>query len=292
MSVVYDNLRMLRVNQWLKNACVFIGFIYSKQWDNTALLMAVLLGFSAFCLMSSAVYIANDLFDIANDKLHPTKSKRPIAKGDISRRHALLSIALLLIGSFSLAYTVSVSAMLILLIYLIINVAYSMYLKKLPVLELLCITSGFILRVLMGTTAIGISPSLWLILCIGSLTLLLAVSKRLAEYVLNESLEKKTRQVLKHYSRRFLEIMLYSSAVLTLICYSLYCLYMDHSINDERTLSLLYTCPFAIIGVYRYITLLHRDMSNDDPVALIRKDKLAVTNLLIWSALTVLYLWP
>jgi len=292
MVAVYDNLRMLRVNQWLKNACVFIGFVYSKQWDNAALLVDVSFGFAAFCLMSSAVYIANDLFDIANDRLHPIKSKRPIANGDISHQHALFAIVLLLICSFILAYIISITAVFILFIYLVINLTYSVYLKTLPVLELLCITSGFLLRVLMGTVAVDISPSLWLILCIGSLTLLLALSKRLAEYVLNESLERKTRRVLEHYSKRFLEVMLYSSAVLTLICYSLYCIYMDHLISNVRTISLLYTCPFAIIGVYRYIYLLRSDMSNDDPVALMRNDKISVANLLIWLGLTWLYLWP
>lgn len=290
MPSVSDILKMLRVNQWLKNACVFIGYIYSKQWDNYALLFDVITLCLAFCFLSSAVYIFNDLLDIQSDKKHPDKSRRPITSGKISKPCALFSTVLLIALGLIMSYQISMVAIYIGVTYLAINLAYSVYLKTVPVMEILCIASGFMLRVLIGTIAVGIMPSYWLLLCTGLLTVLLALSKRLSEIIINERLNIQTRHVLLSYSRTYLKKMLYLVAIINVIAYAGYCLHMDREAT-EQTFQLFYTVPFVIVGLGRYLYLFFCDLTNDDPVSLLLKDKLFVIILLTWFILTVVYLY-
>ncbi len=271
---------MLRPNQWLKNSFVLIGVIFSQNWHNAAVLSKALTIVAAFCLVSSAVYVINDLFDLKHDQMHPTKRYRPLAAGLVSHGVAITLVITLTLAGLAISWFVSVPAMIMLFIYLLQNLAYSTYLKRIVILDVFIIALGFILRILAGTWGIGIVPSNWLLLCSLLLTLFIGFGKRLTELSQCATQENNTRPVLDCYNFNLLSQLTGITAGGVIITYGLYTL-DPATILLHHTNYLIYTIPFVIYGIFRYLYLIYTGRG-EDPSKLVVKDPHIIIAVLLW----------
>lgn len=272
---------LLRLSHWSKATFVLLGVIYS---GSLVYLPKALLAAFAFCLIASAVYIYNDLQDRDADRLHPHKCKRPLAAGEVSPNFAVSMLVLLLIAGLTIAWSVSSILAAILGMYLLINLAYNHILKNLPVFDVLCIASGFMLRVLAGTIGIGLPISWWLTVTATLTSLLIALCKRRLEKYLD--VKPETRLVLKKYSPRMLDFFIRITVLATFCSYLLYTVFA----RDESFYFLL-TLPFAAIGLWRFLWLSTHESSIDDPVFLCLRDNISRITLVSFFALTLIALF-
>jgi hypothetical protein len=299
MSTPRDWVRLARPRQWLKNGFVLIGAFFARAWNDPALVLDAGALFVAFCLVSSAVYVFNDVIDREADRAHPDKRSRPVAAGAIGPGAALAYCMLLAATGLALGALVSAAALRMAGAYIALNLCYSLGLKHVAVLDVLLIAAGFMLRLLAGTVGLGIAPSRWLLLCGVMVTLFLGFSKRRAELAsLNHgrgalegdpgaapSVEAAQRRSLNAYSLQLLDAMIAVSAAGTVIGYALYTI-------DERTVSmhatddLAYTVPLVLYGTARYLWVLYRRDGGADPSAELIRDPHLVAALVAWLALT------
>lgn len=278
-------INLLRPHQYLKNGFVLVGVIFSRQWDYNSI-SAALHAFIAFCLISSASYILNDIIDAEEDRQHPVKQNRPIANGSISNVNAWIFFIVLSITAFSFAMYNERTIIPFIGLYLAINIAYSFLLKKIVILDVFVISAGFMLRLLTGTMGIGIYPSHWLLLCGLMLTLFLGFSKRKAELMTVKSNNiENTRISLKKYSKTLLDQFIGISAACTILSYSLFTV-SETTIEFHGSSDLIYTIPFVVFGIFRYLFLLDnsyhgndtaKDLINDVPLLLTVAGWLAVS---------------
>jgi len=257
-------LRLMRPHQWVKNAFVFTGLLFGHAWDDFNLVVTVVMAFAAFCLVSSAIYVLNDIVDLEQDKHHPKKCKRPLASGLVSIPAAALLAILSGASGLVLAYSATVPVLVILVGYALMNIAYSLRLKHVVILDVFIIAAGFMLRILAGTLGVGIPPSQWLLLCGLMLTLFLGFTKRRAEIFALTGEKTSHRKVLEHYSPVLLDQMMGITAAGLIMSYSLYTMNAD-TIRIHNTANLIYTVPFVMYGVFRYIYLLHHQSRGGDP---------------------------
>jgi 4-hydroxybenzoate polyprenyltransferase len=243
-------IKLLRPHQWIKNIFVLTGLIFANAWTDFPVVLSVLLATTAFCLMSSAVYIYNDSVDIDQDRLHPTKKNRPLPSGKISISVARLILGILFIFAVGLGFIVSWQAAVILLSYFVLNLAYTHSLKHIVILDVFAISMGFMLRILAGTVGVGISPSQWLLFCGLMITLFLGFTKRRAESKLMRKDLHFTREVLKEYNQIFLDKMIVITASCSVIGYGLYTM-SSQTIVAHHTQNLIYTLPFVVYGIFR-----------------------------------------
>lgn len=270
--------RLLRMNQWTKALFVLLGLIYSNSYQYLTCALGAAL---AFCLISSAVYIYNDLQDIQEDQAHPQKCKRPLANGEVSTAMGFIIIVVLLLSGLLLGASISFALVVILTTYLVINMLYNYLFKMVPVVDVFCIASGFLLRVLAGTIGIGLPLSWWLALTATLISLLIALSKRLLEKQLDGV--NKTRVVLKKYPTHLLKRLIIYSAFLAFLTYVAYIISVR-----SYSFSFILTLPFAALGLARFVNLSHQPQQSDDPIALICADKISLFNL---SCFLLLTLW-
>lgn len=278
MSSVNQLFYLLRFSQWSKSAFVLLGVIYSKTF--TCFFSALLAAFS-FCLVSSAVYIYNDIHDCEEDRLHPHKSKRPIANRTVSLLFATSLLIILLVFGLLLALTISDSLLYILASYLVVNLFYNHLLKYILVLDVICIASGFMLRILAGTIGIGLPISWWLTLSATLISLFIALCKRRLEKKLGLTIE--TRAVLKKYSTQLLDGLIIFTGFASFGAYLLYVIFVHQS-----SFYFLLTLPFAAIGIGRFIWFTQRLFKFDDPIMLLLNDNLSRFNLFCFITLTFL----
>jgi len=263
MNKLLELLRLMRPHQWVKNAFVFTGLLFGHAWHDHKLVVQVMIAFAAFCLVSSAIYTFNDIIDLEQDRNHPKKSKRPLASGSVSFRAAIMLAVLSGAIGLILAFVVSKSVFGILLGYATMNIAYSLWLKHVVILDVFIIATGFMLRILAGTLGVGIPPSQWLLLCGLMVTLFLGFTKRRAEIIALTDDKTAHRKVLEHYSPVLLDKMIGITAAGLIMSYSLYTMNSD-TIRIHGTANLIYTVPFVIYGVFRYIYLLHHQSRGGD----------------------------
>jgi 4-hydroxybenzoate polyprenyltransferase len=256
-------LRLMRPHQWVKNAFVFTGLLFGHAWHDSNLVTQVVMAFSAFCLVSSAVYVFNDIVDLEQDRLHPKKCQRPLAAGKVDLSAAVMLALLLGVLGLLLAYSASPKVLLILVGYALMNIAYSLRLKHVVILDIFIIATGFMLRILAGTLGVGIPPSQWLLLCGLMVTLFLGFTKRRAEIIALAEDKAAHRKVLEHYSPVLLDKMIGITASGLIMSYSLYTMNAD-TIRIHGTANLIYTVPFVMYGVFRYIYLLHHQSRGSD----------------------------
>lgn len=257
MQTLGQLILLMRPHQWVKNIFVFAGLLFSGNWGNIPLALSVLQVFFAFCCFSSLVYILNDWLDRASDAQHPHKRHRPLASGKVGLPSALVTAMILLALGLGLA-AANLVLIVILVLYLVLNLAYSWRLKQTPVVDVSIIASGFILRLLAGTTAVGIPPSRWLLLTGLFLALFLGFSKRKAETF---HAPEQQRAILDHYPGALLDIYMAVTMTATLITYSLYA-------TSEQVLTLqgermVYTLPVVIFCLLRYAYQVHHGRGED-----------------------------
>lgn len=269
MKKIISYIKLARVHHYIKNLLIFMPIIFSKNLFNCNLLKNTIIGTIAFCLMSSIVYIINDIFDVEADRKSEKKKHRPIASGEISIKNAIILACILLgisvvlniyINAGPLAYVIFYG-------YLIMNILYSFKLKHIPIVDIVILTSGFLLRVLYGSIITGIEISNWLNLTILAFSFYMALGKRRNELVRNG---KQSRKVLEYYNKDFLNNNMYMCVSLGIVFYSLWCLDIDKA--GGNIINMIWTVPLVIIICMKY-SLNIESNSLGDPVDVILKDK-------------------
>jgi 4-hydroxybenzoate polyprenyltransferase len=257
-------IKLLRPHQWIKNGFVFVGLLFGHAWQDPEMVRLALVAFAAFCLLASSVYVMNDLADREQDKLHPDKRHRPLASGAVGTPAAVVLGLLCGGGGLGLAFIFLGSASWIFVGYLLLNAAYSSGLKHVVILDVFMVSAGFMLRLLAGTTGIGIAPSHWLLLCGLMLTLFLGFAKRRAELNALGDAGGGHRRVLAHYSPAMLDQFLAMTAMGTVVTYGLYTVAAE-TVAQHGTSGLMLTVPFVLYGTLRYLYRLHRQGGGGDP---------------------------
>jgi len=285
MNSLIALFKTLRYKQWAKNLLLFAGIIFVRKLTDMFLLKRVLYGFITYCLISSALYIFNDIMDLVSDRDHPRKRNRPIASGAVSIRAAVIWLCGLGLIGLIIAGELGVPFFLVTLVYIILTVAYTLYFKKIVIIDVMIIATGFVLRTLAGTVVINIKISSWLLICTLLLALFLALVKRRQE-ISNSGLGSG-RKTLESYPITFLDqaITIVTGSTLTG-----YFLYAFSSWHGEH---LLLTVPFVIYGVFRYLLLIHRERAGEEPEEVLFSDLPFLVNLALWviTCLLIIYLW-
>ncbi len=289
--VVKEIFNSLRPQQWIKNFFIFAALIFSQNIFTLSLVAKTVVAFVSFCVISSALYILNDLKDIEEDKRHPVKSKRPLASGRLKKSYAILSFFVLSALAFILAVTLNINFLIVTLVYFFLQIAYSFWLKHVVILDVFVIATGFLIRVVAGGLAIEVSLSSWLLICTILLALFLAMGKRRHELVLLDDEAKDHRPILKEYNPYFLDQMIAVVTASTVIAYCLYTISAE-TVAKFGTRDLLYTVPFVLYGIFRYLYLIHQRHEGGTPETLIIKDKPLLIDIFLWigTAVFILYL--
>ena len=272
-------IRLIRPKQWLKNSFVFAPLVFSKELFTGAFFDA-LMAFLSFSLTASAVYIVNDIADVEADRLHPEKRNRPLAARTVSVTAALGLMTLLLAIVLILVWQMDSRFIAILVIYFLLNLAYSYKLKEVVLLDVFIIAAGFMLRILGGAYAIDVRVSTWIVLCSLFISLFLGFAKRRAELVQLQGASQE-RKVLSLYKIDFIDQMLTISAAGAVISYALYTV-APHTIEMFGTDRMIYTTVFVIYGVFRYLYIIHTSSASENPTNAVTSDFTILWTGVLW----------
>lgn len=274
--------RLVRPRQWVKNAFVAAPLFFTLAAWTPSQLTAVAITVIAFCLLSSAVYIVNDYADRDADRLHPVKRKRPIASGEVDPNAALVLAAVLLACVLAMATTLMPAAVLqIALLYFVLNLLYSFWLKHVAILDVLLVAIGFVLRIEAGAAAIGVEPTVWIVVCTGLLALFLALAKRRDDIA--KVLSESHRPSLAGYNLRFIDAALAMILGALLVSYLIYT--TDQSVIARYGTDKLYlTAPFVIAGVLRYLQITLVEERSGSPTDIVVSDRFLIVAILGWIA--------
>src|SRR3989339_1208173 len=283
-------LLSMRPEQWVKNFFVFTALLFSKNLLNLSKDIEAIVGFTVFCMITGCAYMINDFVDLEKDKLHPVKSLRPLASGRLNKTTAIKIIVLVCLASLFFAFYMNILFGFIVLAYFLLNIGYSIYLKNIVIIDVVTIASGFVLRVLGGAVIISVTSSQWLVLCTILLSLFLGFSKRRHELILLEDNATGHRKVLEHYSPYFLDQMISVVTASTLICYALYTMSKD-TIEKLGTSKLIYTIPFVLYGIFRYLYLVHQKEKGGSPTEIMFADKPMIINICLWVISSVVFIY-
>lgn len=284
-------LRELRPKQWIKNGLIFFGLVYALQLANVPLVVRTVIAFAAFCCISSAGYVFNDLRDLDYDRMHPTKRFRPIASGQIAKPAAYALAGALLIGGFALAATVEISFVAVCAGYILLTTSYSLWWKHVVLIDAFSISAGFVLRIVAGALAIDVPISPWLYVCTVLGSLVIALGKRRSEISDVERNPQAHRPTLEHYTIDFLDHCIVISATASVMAYSLYTFSAE---NVPKNHLMMLTIPVVLYGVFRYLYLVKVRGLGGSPEDLLLGDRslaIAVGLFLLLSA-GILYLSP
>ena len=262
---------LMRPWQWLKNLMIFFPPLLSGAMFHEGVAVNGLLPFVAFCLASSSSYVFNDLFDHERDSLHPEKQKRPLPSNRISRFSAVLLCGVLFVMAVVLSWWVSAIFFVLVMIYLLVVLSYSLYLKSLPILDVFCISIGFVLRLYAGGEAFNIVISEWLFLTVFLLATFLSVGKRYSERRYLGETAGAHRRTLEAYPEGYLEGIMYLSGAVVLVTYSIYVM---------STPFLVFTVPLCMYGLLRYLMRIMSGQSGDPSEALVKDLPLLITSVL------------
>ncbi len=268
----------LRPRQWLKNLLVFAGLVFATKLGDAGRWLEAVAIFVAYCAISSAAYLVNDLRDREDDRLHPVKRARPIARGELSPRAALALAAGLAAVALALTGVLGLVSVAFLLAFAALQAAYTLSLKHVVLLDVLVIGSLFVIRAAAGAAAVDVRISPWLLLCTALLALFLALAKRRGELMLVGAQRTPGRPVLEGYSLELVDQLLAIVASSTVIAYSVYTL----TARDSK--ALLATVPFVIFGVFRYLLLVHRDNIGEEPEQVLLTDVPIILAVAGWIA--------
>ncbi len=279
-------VRAMRPKQWTKNLIVFAGLIFAHELFDPVSLAETLTAFFLFCLLSSSIYIVNDIKDVERDRQHPLKSKRPIAAGELSIPAAWLSATVLTLFVLISSFVLDPGFGLVALMYFALLFAYSYWLKHLVILDVLTIAIGFVLRAVAGAEVIDVEFSAWLLLCTILLALFLGLSKRRHELSLLGENAQSHRKILAEYSPHLLDQMIGVVTASTLMAYALYTM-DDGTIEKFGTSYMILTIPFVIYGIFRYLYLVHQKDKGGSPATILTSDKPILIAIVLWGLLSV-----
>ena len=279
----------MRPRQWTKNVFVFAALIFDRQLTVLSSLERTAAAFAIFCLLSSSVYLINDVMDVEADRHHPIKKNRPIAAGKLPIPVALIIAGLLIIISLTASFFLSKGLAIIAVVYLLVNLAYSKWLKHFPLIDVMIIAFGFVLRVVAGVSVIEVERfSPWLYIVMSLLALYIGFGKRRAEMtVLTNESNSSHRKVLDGYSLTLIDQLLTIVSATTLIAY---CLYTFSAPNLPENHAMMLTIPFVMYGIFRYLFLIQIKNKGGEPEELLLKDRPLQVTILLWG-LSVLFIF-
>lgn len=282
-------IQTMRPIQWAKNVVLFAALVFDRQLglEHLIPMLRTTAGFAIFCLLSGVVYILNDLADVEADRLHPDKRRRPIPSGQLPAPVAIIASALILAALFPIAYLLSPAFAAVALGYFLLNLAYSKWIKHIPILDVFSIALGFVLRVAAGVTLIHVarfSPWLYVVTTLGSLYI--GFGKRRAEMTMLATNSNSTRRVLSGYTLPLLDQFITIVSATTIVAYSLYT-FSAPNLPSNHVMML--TIPFVIYGIFRYLFLIQTTNQASAPVeeVLMRDRPLQIT-ILMWGAAVLL----
>lgn len=288
-SVPRALIRTMRPGEWIKNLLVFAGVLFSGRLDSSGALVDAVITFAAFCAVSSAGYLLNDLHDAPLDRRHPEKRNRPIASGELTGGVAVAAMIALAAGAVALAaLAVSPEVAGFVALYAAITAAYTLVLKRVVILDVMTIASLFILRVVAGAVAVGAGASDFLLLCTAMLALFLGFTKRRQEAMLEQEPGAETRPVLEHYSLPFLDQMVSMVTAAAIISYAIYAT-SSPRIGSE----MLATAPSVLYGIFRYLYLIYDRRDTRSTARILAEDPGMILAGVSWLAiaLAMLYLF-
>jgi 4-hydroxybenzoate polyprenyltransferase len=282
-------LASLRPQQWLKNLFVFGGLVFAQRLFTPSVWPA-LGAFAIFCGLSGAVYLLNDVADREKDRLHPDKRHRPIAAGQLTPAVAIGAAVVLIAGGLGLGLALSPRFALAALAYVVLLVAYSVWLKHVVIVDVLVVASGFVLRAVAGALAIDVAISGWLLICTILLALFLALGKRRHEVLTLGEAAARHRPILAEYSPSFLDQMIAVVTASTVTAYALYTM-SPETVAKFHTHLLPATLPFVLYGIFRYLYLLYHRRIGGNPSEIVVRDRALLINSLLWmlSVLVIIY---
>jgi 4-hydroxybenzoate polyprenyltransferase len=285
-------LEGMRPRQWTKNLLVLAALLFAGEFTHPEALWAALQAFVLFCLLSGATYLVNDCLDLPNDRLDPVKSQRPIASGRLPVKVAWGAAGLIFPLALSGSWYLDRGLFAVALAYSILTLAYSIYFKHIVILDVFFIAAGFVLRAIAGAVAIKAEISPWLIICTLLLALFLALAKRRAEITGLGDEAIQHRASLAHYSPAVLDQMISVVTASTLMSYCLYTI-ADRTVAMVGSTNLMFTIPFVIYGIFRYLYLVHQKGAGGHPDRVLLSDGplLATLGLYIVTAALIVYVY-
>jgi 4-hydroxybenzoate polyprenyltransferase len=279
--MLLDLLKTMRPKQWTKNFFIFAALVFDAQLTNPPAVIITLAGFVIFCLLSSSVYILNDVIDREADRQHPKKRHRPVASGALPVRTAIVSVLVLLVVVIPLSFLLTFNFAIIAVLYLVVNLVYSTRLKHEPILDVLVLAGLYVLRVGAGVTLIDVARfSPWLYVSTIFLALYLGIGKRRAELNLLAADANAHRPVLEGYSMPLLDQLITIVSSIAILTYSIYT-FSAENLPPNHTMML--TIPFVIYGIFRYLYLLQVKHSGDAPEEVLLTDRPLQVTLVLWG---------
>lgn len=281
MNKVGEILKLIRVKQWVKNIFLFIPIFFAGQIFNLEKLLMVLAGFGIYSMCASAVYVLNDIKDVDLDRVHPEKCKRPLACDAVSITTAYILYGIFLVGSLLLSYLIDINFFFIIVAYMLINVAYSLGLKKISILDLMLVSIGFVLRVVAGGVVADVPISHWLIIMTFLLSLFIVLAKRRDDLIQFKNSGKVLRVSSQQYNLDFIH------SIITMLCAILITAYMMYTLSDDiqqqfKTDDLYLTSIFVIAGVMRYIQITLVENKSGYPTRILYTDRFIHFTLVGW----------
>jgi 4-hydroxybenzoate polyprenyltransferase len=281
MKILLAFLESLRPRQWTKNLLLFAGLLFSQSIFEMDLFLKAVAGFMLFCVLSGSEYIINDLIDIDADREHPVKSKRPLASGRLPIPLALIGVFILIFGGLAAAFMLNVNFGWVALVYVILMLGYTLAFKRVVILDVIIIALGFVLRAVAGALVIDVTISSWLLVCTTFLALFLGLSKRRHELVLLGDDAANHRKILGEYSPYLLDQMIGVVTASTVMAYALYTTAAE-TVEKFGTRNLIFTLPFVLYGIFRYLYLVHQKQMGGSPEMILLKDRAMIINILLY----------
>jgi 4-hydroxybenzoate polyprenyltransferase len=278
-SPVRAALVALRPRQWLKNLLLFAGILFAAQLGDPARWLEAVAAFVAYCAASSAAYLVNDLGDVAADRQHPVKRRRPIARGELRPPIAVALACALGVGAVTITAALGLASLACLLGFAALQGAYTLRLKHVVLVDVIVIAALFVIRAAAGAVAVDVRISPWLLVCTGLLALFLALGKRRAELVLVGAERTPGRPVLEGYTLALVDQLLAAVAGATIVAYALY------TVTARDSYALLTTLPFVVFGLFRYLQLLHRHDAGEEPENVLLGDIPILVTVAAWAVL-------
>ncbi|MBI6040159.1 decaprenyl-phosphate phosphoribosyltransferase [Clostridium perfringens] len=283
-SFIINLLKLMRPKQWIKNFFVFGALIFSYSFLNLNKTIAALIAFILFCLISSTVYIMNDILDVEKDRVHPKKRFRPIASGAISIKQAIIALVVLLAISMISSFMINKGLFFILVLYFINNIFYSFKIKNIVILDVISIAVGFILRVIAGGVAIDVSLSGWILLCTFFISLFLGFEKRRNEIIKLEGKANEHRKILDDYSDELLKQFSDITLTCTVISYAMY------TFVAYENAYMMITNIFVVYGLFRYKYLSMKKGEGGSPTETVLTDKSIIIDVILWVITSIIIL--
>ena len=289
--MLLNYLKLTRVPQWIKNFFVFVPLLFSLHLFDSNYFLTTLEAFITFCLASSLIYVINDLIDIEADRAHPIKRDRPLAAGKISKLNAIIVVVFLVILIVILLLIFNAEFIYIVGGFVALNVLYSFWFKHIVILDIFSIAAGFTIRVLAGAIVISVPVSSWLVLTTIFISLFLGVMKRHSELLLSTGVDgASSRKVLSQYSLNFADQMATVAAAGVIICYALYTV-SERTVTIFHTEDLIYTTPFVVYGIFRYMYLEYISNKGDNTTRIVLTDIQLIITVIAYTITTILIIY-